>query len=250
MTRTAPMKSIYAFALAALAGALPAAAQTTTPEVGPGSAEIRTDSLRDQADTLDVMIARGDDAVPVAMLVLRTTRTDTATLLRVERVTRSGGAVMGVDSFTMHRRTLAPIAVHTTEGNGTRKLRFEGGRVRGSGAAGRVDTPLAAPAFYGNSTDLVLAALPLRAGYEARVRFFEHGARAASARLRVTGSEDVATRDGGRCTAWRVEVEGGSHAGTYWIANRSLVRYDGDGGLRIVRRFGCAAASPGARDAR
>jgi hypothetical protein len=241
------MKRIIAIAV--LAGALPAAAQTATPEVGPGSAEIRTDSLRDQVDTLDVMMARGEEAVSMGVLVLRTTRTDTATLLRVERLTGRGGAVMGVDSFTVDGRTLAPIAVHTMEANGTRKLRFEAGRVRGSGG----DTPLAAPAFYGNSTDLVLAALPLRAGYEARVRFFDHGEEgASSSRVRVAGSEDVATRDGGRCTAWRVEVEGGSHTGTYWISagTRALVRYDGDSGLRILRRSGCGAASPGSRAAR
>jgi hypothetical protein len=245
------MKIIYAIALAALAGALPSAAQA--PEVGPGSAEIRTDSLRDHVDTLEVMLSRGEEAVSMGTLVLRTTRTDSATLLRVERVTVSGGMVMGVDSFTVDRRTLAPIAVHTVERDRTRELRFVEGRVRASGGGAPVETRLAAPAFYGNSTDLVLAALPLRAGYEARVRFFDHGDEgAATARLRVTGSEDVVTRDGGRCAAWRVEVEGGSHTGTYWIAagDRSLVRYDGESGLRILRRTGCGGAAPGARVAR
>jgi hypothetical protein len=243
------MKIIYAIALAALAGA-PAAAQR--PEVGPGSAEIRTDSLRDHADTLDLMIARGDEAVLMGTAVLRTTLTDAATLLRVERVTVQG-VVMGVDSFTLDRRTLAPVAVHTEERNLKRTLRFEGGRVRGSGDGAPADTVLAAPAFYGNSMDLVLAALPLRAGYETGVRFFDYGKEgAATARVRVAGTEDVATRDGGRCTAWRVEVEGGSHTGTYWIGagSRSLVRYDGGSGLRILRRSGCGAAAPGARAAR
>lgn len=244
------MKTIYAIALAALAWAPLAAAQS--PEVGPGSAEIRTDALRERVDTLELLLARGEEAVSMGMVVLRTTRPDTATLLRVERVTVSGGTLMGVDSFTVNLRTLAPIAVHTTERRETRKMRFEEGRVRGSGAAGPVETRLSAPAFYGNSTDLVLAALPLRAGYEARVRFFDHGAReAAPVRVRVAGSEDVATHGGGRCTAWRVDVEGGSHTGTYWIAagDRSLVRYDGGHGLRILRRSGCGAA-PEAREAR
>lgn len=242
------MKIIYAIALAALA-ALPAAAQS--PEVGPGSAELRTDGLREHVDTLEVLLARGDEAVSMGMVVLRTTRPDTATVLRVERMTREGGIVMGVDSFTVHSRTLAPIAVHTAEGKDVREMRFEEGRVRWTGRSGPVDTRLPAPAFYGNSTDLVLAALPLRAGYEARVRFFDYG-REEVARVRAAGSEDVATHDGGRCTAWRVEVEGGTHTGTYWIAagDRSLVRYDGGSGLRILRRSGCGAAAPGAREAR
>ncbi|HLL84127.1 MAG TPA: hypothetical protein VK420_15800, partial [Longimicrobium sp.] len=124
------------------------------------------------------------------------------------------------------------------------------GRVRGRAARGdTIDVAAGEPAFYSNSVDMVLAALPLAEGYEAGIRLSGGDAHDGVAPVRVTGQEEVATGDAGRCRAWRVEVGGDGPAGTYWIGadDRALVRFDGGGGGRILRRAGCRAAPPAAR---
>ena len=243
------MKRIWTLAaLILLAHARPAAAQSSTP-VGPGSPEIRTAELRAGVDTMELLLLEGGTEFAAGMLVLRTDLAS-ATLTRVERMTGRGGDVLSVDSFTVDRATLAAIAGRVTSGEGARELRFEAGRVRSSGRGAPLDTAVASPVFYGNSVDLVLGALPLREGYEARVHFFEEG---GPVRVRVTGAEEVATADGGRCPAWRVEVRGGSHGGTYWIGrgSPSLVRFDtATGGFRVLRRAGCAVAGAETRATR
>lgn len=234
----------HLWTLAALLLAAPAAAQ---PALGPGSASLHAEELRPAVDTLDLLASRAGGEFVAGMLVLRTERVG-ATLLRVERMVVNGAAV-SVDSFTVDGRTLAPIAVTTTHAEEKVEFRFAEGRVTSTADGSSVDRRIAEPVFYGNSVDLVLGALPLREGYEARLRFFD--APDAPTRLRVEAADEVAAGDGGLCPAWRVEVEGGDHGGTYWISRdtHALVRYDSDQGFRILRRSGCASPPSATRTA-
>ena len=242
-------------AAAALLVAVPAACQSAAREIGPGSAEIRAEQVRERADTLDLLVPQGGGAQAAGMVVLQTTLGEAqGVLVRVERITDGDGNLMALDSFTVDRATLAPLTVLARGGTGMRKLRWEAGRVRGHDAdGGTIDVAADEPAFYSNSVDMVLAALPLAEGYEAAIRFSGGDEQNGSSPVRVTGQEDVTTGDGGRCRAWRVEVGGSGHAGTYWIGagDRALVRFDGgSGGVRILRRNGCGAAPPGNRATR
>lgn len=129
---------------------------------------------------------------------------------------RIGGAVMQVDSFALHRATLAPLA-------------------RSNGA------------FLANSMDLLLGALPLADGYQAALAVREDDGSVVTARVRVTGREAMRT-DRGAVRAWRVSVRGASSEGTYWVGEdtRTLVRFvAADRSMRIVLRQGAA----GERDA-
>ncbi len=239
---------------ATLLAAIPAACQSGLRQIGPGSAEVQAGEVRERADTLDLLMVQGGAAQATGMVVLRTAPGEAqGVLLRVERVTDGDGSLVVLDSFTVDRGTLAPRTVHARGGTGTRTLRWEAGRVRGRGAQGdTIDVAAGEPAFYANSVDMVLAALPLAEGYEAGVRFSGGDVQNGVTPVRVTGREEVATGDGGRCRAWRVEVGGSGHAGTYWMGadDRALVRFDGGGGVRILRRSGCPAAPPAGRSAR
>lgn len=248
------MTRFQTLATAATLLAVPAACQGAARQVGPGSAEVQAAQVRERVDTLDLLMVQGGGAQPTGMVVLRTAPAEAqGVLLRVERVTDGDGNLVVLDSFTVDRATLAPRTVLARGGTGTRTLRWEAGRVRGRGAEGdSIDVAAGEPAFYANSVDMVLAALPLAEGYEASVRFSGGDVQNGWTPVRVEGSQEVATGDGGRCRAWRVEVGGSGHSGSYWIAadDRGLVRYDGGGGVRILRRSGCGAAPPAARAAR
>jgi hypothetical protein len=240
-------------AAAALLGAAPAVGQGAPREIGPGSPGLRPDAVRERTDTLDMLAPQGGTARAVAMVVLRTSAGERpGVLLRVERVTGADGEIFARDSFVVERATLAPVAAHGWDGTDTRALRWEEGRMRGLDADETIDRPIGAPSFYANSVDMVLAALPLAEGFEALVRFSGGEAADGPVPVHVSAREEVATADGGRCPAWRVEVGGSGHSGSYWIGadDRALVRFDAEGGrIRIVRRNGCAAA-PGGRATR
>lgn len=211
-----------------------------------GSPEIQAARIRPGFDTLLLTRARGGEEQPVGELTLRTTLAG-AVIVRGEQTRGRRGDVVDADSFTLLRSSLAPVQQRSTRGTRGQTLRFDGRRVRGSrttgGAATPIEIDLAAPAFYGNSVDLVLSALPLREGYSARfpVLSVESGD-VVEVQARVAGAEAVRTADGGACRTWRVEVAGGNTNGTYWIerSGRGLVRFASrDGELRMLRKSGC-----------
>ena len=246
-------RSCILVAAAALLGAAPAACQGGGREIGPGSPELSPGAVRERTDTLDMLAVQGGATPVAATLVLRISAGEKpGTLTRVERITGEGGALFYLDSSTVERATLAPLAAHTRDRFGTRTLSWETGWVRGRDPVGdSIAEPLGAPAFYGNSADLVLAALPLADGYEATVRFSGGEAGNGPIRVRVSAREEVATMDGGRCRAWRVEVAGSGRSGSYWIGDdRALVRFDSGGRARTLRRKWCGAAGPLGRASR
>ncbi|HEX2205851.1 MAG TPA: hypothetical protein VHG91_21230 [Longimicrobium sp.] len=239
----------HAAVLLALAAA-PLAAQTALVPVG--SPDVRTAHLADRVDSLAVVVDRVQP-YPVGSLVLQTVLVQDAgrdAVLRVETLSDTAGTVAGVDSFTVLRASLAPLAYASRVGQKARSIRFEGVRVRGEevtrGVRKAVDVALPSLLFDGGTMDILLGALPLREGYAARLPVYHvDRAAAASASVQVLGAERVRTMDGGSCLAWRIAVAGGPSPGTYWIEERTraLVRHEGTGSpVRLVRRHGCADA--------
>jgi hypothetical protein len=123
-------------------------------------------------------------------------------------------------------------------------VRFDQGRVllrRGAsvnGAAADSMEIARAPEFTGSQMDLVFRALPLRAGYGARIPFFfaETG-ETNSFTVRVEGVGIVEVR-GAPAEAWRVAAGmDGFPPDVYWIdrRTRALLRIDHPGGLSTIR---------------
>jgi len=213
-------------------------------EVAPGNALVATGHFRERTETFH-MLREGERIATVRLSTRFAVATGRPVVVRVEALA-AGDRTMGSDSFVVDRGTLAPLSVSRT-GEGMQQASFDGLRVRREGRAGAkrtaATTVLEGPAFYGNSLDLVLGALPLREGFRARLALYEpEDAGRAWTTIRVAGSESVRTDDGGSCRAWRVEVEGGDHEGTYWIeqASRTLAAYQPEEeGFVIRRRDGC-----------
>jgi hypothetical protein len=247
------------FLLACAAGPLRAqsAGDTTAgPLLAVGGPGMETSRIRPRSDTLVLMIAREDQELAVGTLVLRTRLVGAgadSTVVRMEVARDLEGTVLETDSFTVARRSLAPVREHYSMPGRTGQLSFEGRRVVGSRTVRGVETPidvvLDAPAFYENSLDLVLAALPLREGYAVQLPVFDSDqGGVVRLRVRVAGAEQARTADGGQCSAWRVEVDGGDSRGTYWIERSGLgvVRYHPrteTDGVRMVRTSGCTRAT-------
>lgn len=213
-------------------------------DAAPGSGLVATGHFRERTETFELL----REGVRIATMRLSTRFAVVGgrpVVVRVESLA-AGERTMGTDSFALDRATLAPLSVSRT-GEGMQQASFDGLRVRREGRAGpkrtASTTVLDGPAFYGNSIDLVLGALPLREDFRARLALYElEETGRAWTTIRVAAAESVRTDDGGSCRAWRVEVEGGDHEGTYWIeeASRTLVAYQpGEEGFVIRRRDGC-----------
>ena len=247
--RTLSLRGLSALPLLVLVSAMPCRGQAGA-EVGPGSALVRTERLRERTDTFDVLFGPARVRGAVNVLHTRFERDGgREVVVRVEEMRGSAGKVLSRDTFTVARRTLAPVSQHSTSGDGEHTLRFDGVRVRGTvregGGETAVDAKTVAPAFYQNSMDLLLGALPLAEGFEAGIVVFRVETRASErVRARVAGVEAVRTGDGGVCRAWKIEVDEGERAATYWIdeATRTLLAWEPSRpGIRIVRRAGCPA---------
>lgn len=229
--------------LLACAAAPPARAQA--PVLRPGSA-IVTDGIPSRADTFDLFFAGRTRGAPDATMTLETWRATTGgaeAIVRRETLWVERQAVQ-VDSFVLARGTLAPRSARAEGINGDHSLDFGGGRVRGwRGSEHRrdtVDVALPEAVFLSSSMDLVLAALPLRTGYTAKLAIYVDGEGVTTARVRVAAPEEVAV-PGGRVRAWPVTVRGSGADGTYWMEDgaRTLVQFvTADRGMRIVRNRG------------
>jgi hypothetical protein len=195
-----------------------------------------------------------------ALLTIRTAPGGDAaapTLLRVERISTLDGSEVSVDSFAARRPTLVPLFDVQRQRRSTRTLNFPPGAVTGKKESGGTRTPVNAtldpPAFYMNTTDLLLASLPLEQGREFRVAMWdpEHGAYM----LRLHAAEALATHtvDGGTCEAWKVQADDRGGPSTYWVERRTraLLAYEAEGmELRIVHHPACPASTGGRRESR
>lgn len=218
--------------LVPLSAAAPAAAQEAVPV---GSDRVRGEALREGTDTLFLFTVREEGAAPAALMTLRTVRVadgDGDRWVRTERTFARGGRPIAADSFEVDARTLAPLSAVSETPEARTELRYEPGHARGTVRSREGVRPLYValdePAFHGASTDMLLAALPLREGFAARLPVLDPTAEEAHAvTARVEGRERVRTVSGGEVDAWRVAVEEGERETTYWIADepRTLVAY-------------------------
>lgn len=224
--------------------------------VRPGSAQVSTRSITDRVDEYDVQAGNegGEGWVPVGRMTLRTRL---ATIGEVDVVARTEtiwvrDELVQVDSFTLHRQTLAPLSMVSSSTEKGVALAFTAGGVRRVDEGGRrPDTshiPLPEPVFAAGITDLLLGSLPLTPGYTARLAVYDVADGIDTIAIEVEGFESVPLPEGGSVPAVRVAVTEGFLVSTYWMDREShtLVQFESsDGSLRIVRsRGGRSRARP------
>lgn len=238
--RTHPLAAAVLLACASA----PAAAQDV---LRPGSPAISTQAIEDRTEELDVYVGGAQGRGPIGRMTLRTrivTAGGEAAVVRTE-VLWIDDEVVQVDSFTLHRQTLAPLQMRSTFTETAVSLQFARGTVRqvdeGGWGADTADVTLPDPVFLSGTTDLLLAALPLAPGYQARLAVYDADEGVGTVAIDVEGIEEVALPGGGSASAWRVAVDENGAASTYWMdrESRTLVQFESaDGAFRIVRSRG------------
>lgn len=229
-----------------LACACAPAAVAQEAVVRPGSAAVWTEKVTDGVEEFDVVQADGGGA-PIGRMTIRTRLVPmdgAAVIVRTEAIWMDDELVQ-VDSFTLDRRTLAPLAMRSSSTDTGVRLEFTRGSVRqvneGDWGADTSDVPLPEPVFAAGTTDLLLGALPLRPGYTARLAVYDAADGIDTVAIEVQAVEEVALPDGGSISTWRVAVTEWFVVSTYWLdrESRTLVQFESaDGALRIVRSRG------------
>ncbi|HEX6369131.1 MAG TPA: hypothetical protein VF006_09365 [Longimicrobium sp.] len=235
----------FAAALLLACACAPAAAAQNAV-LRPGSDQVSGDVIPDRVQEFD-LYAGDEDGRRVGSMTLRTrlaTVNGTRAVVRTE-TTWMDDELVQVDSFALHRRTLAPLAMRSSFTEAGVSLEFSPGAVRqvddGDWGTDTVEIPLPEPVFLSGTTDLLLGALPLAAGYSAQLAVYDADDGIGTLGVRVEAAEDVALPDGGHVPAWRVRVRDGGVPATYWMDREShtLVQFESAGGaLRIVRSRG------------
>lgn len=194
--------------------------------IEPGDPALDTSHIRSRVDTLMMFVHRDGQTALVGGMYLETTVDhESGIAMRRERYSALGGAQERVDSFAVDIQTLAPVRRH--DGGD--------GFTRGT-------------AFYGNSMDFLLGALPLELDYTAELRIEPlQGVSDTLAAVRVLDAVELEMLRGPACAAWVVEVKTGDQQGTYWISKdaRALLQYEAPAeGLSLKRIKVCPAAVP------
>ncbi|HEX8246441.1 MAG TPA: hypothetical protein VF541_23250 [Longimicrobium sp.] len=251
------MQSLFRLTVlaASLTAAAPLRAQAPV-EVHAGDAIVNAARLVARTDTFAMAFESG----AAALLVIRTALAGegaTASVLRVERISALTGEQVSVDSFSARRPALQPLADVQRHAGDVRTLLFPPGAVTGKKEHGGVRTSVNArldpPAFYGNTTDLLLASLPLEQGRQFRVAMWHPDRGAYTLVLNPAARATVQTVDGGTCDAWEVEAEEPDGPSTYWVERqtRTLLAYRAEGlELRIVHHPSCPPSANGRRESR
>lgn len=235
------LRTLAAALLLACACAPAAAAQSAV--LRPGSAQVSGAAIPARVEEFDIYV--GDEGgVRVGSMTLRTrlvTMDGTPAIARTE-TTWMDDELVQVDSFALHRQTLAPLAMWSSMTEAGVSLRFSPGRVvqvdDGDWGADTAEVPLPEPVFLSGTTDMLLGALPLAPGYAATLATYDEDAGPGVMEVRVEAEEALRLPDGGSVSAWRVRVDEDGEATTYWMDREShtLVQFEADGGaLRIVR---------------
>ena len=236
---------LAAAALLACACAPAAAAQDAV--LRPGSAVVSTRTIGDRVEEFEVSAGDDEGRRTIGRMTLRTriaTVGVTAAVVRTETLWIDDELVQ-VDSFALHRLTLAPLESRSSYMATSVSLEFAPGTVRqvdhGGWGADTADVPLPDPVFLSASTDLLLAALPLGPGYRAELAVYDAEEGIGTLGIDVEAVDEVALPDGGSVSAWRVAVDENGSASTYWMdrESRTLVQFESEGGaLRVVRSRG------------
>jgi hypothetical protein len=246
--------ALFAAALLSVTGVAQGQVSTANAIVLPGSARLSPEHIRIGLDTFAVVAEREGQAQVVAILMLRTDSMlveGRRLLLRTEVMEGGGGMVIHTDTFSLGLTDLIPVRQRSWDGQTRQSLDFSRSDVHGKRTRAGLDSIVTfatpEPAFYANSIDLVLAALPLTKGFSARLPLADASG-VKTAQVVVEDREEVSAADGTTCEAWRIRIRGSGNQGTYWLGvadGRILIFDGGEGMLKIVRVRGCLA--PGAR---
>jgi hypothetical protein len=228
---------IVALSLAPLPGA-GSAAPANLVRVGDGT--MRGSRIRPYDNVWLVVVRRSDGSVDQRGLASDHVRFreigGRRYLTRVEGTTAITGAAgqPPASGFSMTFNvfdpdTMAPLRGEARESDGSFMVReFDGAHVVTSNrpaagaAAERTDIALSHPAFdfHGGMTGLLLAALPLRAGYAASIPGVGDASEDATP-IRVVREELVQAGRLGRVRAWVVRIGDGPTPSLYWISHRA-----------------------------
>lgn len=232
--------------LAACACAPAAAARTQTAAdslLRPGSAEVDGRVIPEGIESLGMYVEPGSRRMD-ASITLRTrvaTVGGTPAIVRTETFWQ-GDEVVQVDSFVLHRETLAPLFRWSAGPHGVVEVDFAAGtatRVRlTEGGPDTTEVPLPRPVFLAGTSDMLLGALPLREGYSARLAVYNVDEGVTSISVDVVGEATVALPGGGSVAAWEVSVREPGPPVTYWVDRQShtLVQFESEGGvIRFTR---------------
>lgn len=136
-------------------------------------------------------------------------------------------SALTVDSTWVDATSLAPIRMLSANRSRTAIVEFEPGKVRTTtiptgGVAAVSEHRVAAPSFEWNMLPIALAALPLRAGYEATLAVFsERAGRVVWYGIEVTG-DALARKSGYQAPMWRVIAtpDSGGPSAQWWVSQR------------------------------
>ncbi len=245
---------IARFITLAAALTLPTAAHAQPGRIQPGT-PLDTTFIAPRTDSLVMMIEHEGETLRAGYFVLETRAGVADGVRRVVHVQRmlieGEPEAIVADSAYFHWSTLLPISVHT-RGDTPYDLHFGPRSVRVTllprtdgfdttgGDSSVSEVALDGPVFY-TAPDLLLRALPLRAGYRAVLPAVGRDGSASELHVAVTGEETVPALDGTACPVLVVEIEHPDFDGTFRISpvDRSVVRFDADGAVLLVREAGC-----------
>ena len=204
-------------ALVALAAA-PAHAQRDT--VRAGAASLRSLALPAGVDSSDTYAVRDGERRLLVTYVEEVTRTPDGYLI-VGRNVRQNGAVLSLDSVAVAAGTLAPLWHADSTRGGRTRVRFAGGRMRGTvvdsaGARAELDSVVPAGVYDYSMASRVVNLLPLRAGYAVVLPSYDIHRGPQFTRVTVLAEEDVEVR-GRQVPTWKVEMDYGRFKATRWI---------------------------------
>jgi hypothetical protein len=222
--------------------AAPALAQDA-PRLIPGHADLDASRIGARADTFAVYIEQDGQTFTTGFVALSTEFDEAGRLTRTETVLDPWSEPLWEERFALDAASLRPLWQRTEAGDDFREVTFEqtSARLRQleDGVETTRDAALDAPAFYTNSIDLVLVALPLRGGYHATLGALDVPALAPETiTVEVVGEGQTPDHGGTYHETWVVEVTTRRGTDLYFVeqATGALVRYESpEQGVVFVR---------------
>lgn len=225
LSRTA---GIAAVLLAGGSGTL--GAQEADPvgrEIVVGDPTIDTGRVAAGADTLELLMVADGEERPLSTLTRTVERIgphDEGALRIVQAYASPGG--VSVDTSVVLEGSFAPVEYAAVVAGEVQRLRFDPDRIHGTvspadSAARAIDVPLEGPVFNAVVDRELIEALPLSEGFSAYYAVYSPPFALGTVRIRVTGSETLATA-GGAVDAWVVDYAATTGApGVLWMAKES-----------------------------
>jgi hypothetical protein len=199
-----------------------ARAQGASPRdtVRAGAASTGGRSLAVGADTSRTYLVRNGERRLIATYIESVSLTPEGTLLVGGNV-GPNGALLTIDSVVVATGSLAPVSHSDFTPGGRTRVRFTGGRMRGSaidggGRSSGIDSAVPAGVYDYSIASRVVNLLPLRVGYDVVLPTYDIHRGPQFARVTVLAEEELEI-GGKREPAWKVEMTFGRIKATRWI---------------------------------